>query len=103
MTTKFAVKLDGEDLGIFDFDALDLRDGFAIKAASGLTPSELFDGMGKLDPDAFQTAVWFLRSKQGIHAPRSTINFVYSHMEMTPIEDEGDESPNLSTPSTGSE
>lgn len=69
------VKLGEQTLGEVDFEGLTLKDAFAIKATSGLTPMQLFSGMESADPDALQTLVWFVKMKNGEHCDRSTIDF----------------------------
>lgn len=69
------VKIADKVLGAVDFDEMTLRDAFAIKAASGLTPAQLFQGTEQMDPDALQTLVWFVRMKNGESVDRSTIDF----------------------------
>lgn len=83
------VKLGGETLGEVDFEGLTLKDAFAIKAASGLTPVEMFSGMEKADPDALQTLVWFVRMKNGDNVARGSIDFRIRDLDTEQV-DEGD-------------
>lgn len=94
------VKLAGETLGQVDFEDLTLKDAFAIKSASGLTPMEMFSGLEKMDPDALQTIVWFIRMKSGDNVARGSIDFRIRDLETEEVGEGGVEFPNAPTSGT---
>jgi hypothetical protein len=82
----------GEKSWVLDEKELDLRDAFAIKAASGLRIKELFDGIAEGDPSALQALVWFVRMKDGDHLPIADVNFRLADLDLEQGEDEPESS-----------
>jgi hypothetical protein len=63
------VKLQGTDLGTFDFEKFNVSDGILIKSKTGLTVKQFFDGIGEMDAEALQAFVWLLQRRQGSQVP----------------------------------
>jgi len=93
------VTLAGEDLGEFNPGKLDLKQAFAIKSTTGLTPRALLEGIGDLDPAAMQALVWFLKFRVGENVDLASINFAYEDLEVKPAE----EAPKGEAASSGNE
>lgn len=87
MAAGVRVVLAGEDLGEFNPGKVDLKQAFAIKAASGLTPRGLLEGIGDLDPAAMQALVWFMRMRKGEQVDIGSINFAYDDLAVEPVEE----------------
>lgn len=82
---------------------LDLRDAFAVKAASGLTMPAMLAGSGEMDPLALQALVWFCRTKYDGEAGLllSTVDFRLMDLELSQDTPEEDDEPDP-TPGTES-
>ncbi len=92
------VKLNGEEWS-FDEAELDLKDAFALKAASGLTVPAMLRGVAEYDPAGLQALVWFCKYKAGDVVNIATINFRMVDLDLDQVEEPDDES---SDPTTGS-
>lgn len=89
----------GTETYIFDRNALELTDLYAIKSASGLDANPFLQGILTGDPVALQTLVWFLRHKAGIQGDRLAINFKMGDFDIAAVEDEADPTVASSEPS----
>lgn len=98
MTKGTSIIIAGQDLGPFLPGRLDLKQAFAIKNVSEMTPLELGQAAGKMDPLALQVIVWFLTcyrydpASQGYQSTgrsvdMSAINFVYDDVATAPYDD----------------
>ncbi len=78
----------GEESWIYDTDATTLKDLFAIKSATGLNGTAFNGGIEKMEPQALQGFVWFLRYKAGVQPNDPTqIDFVLSDLKSELIEE----------------
>jgi len=87
MAAGVHVSLAGDDLGEFNPGKLDLKQAFAIKNTTGLTPRALLEGISDLDPAAMQALVWFMRFRNGETVDLLSINFAYEDLQVEPIEE----------------
>jgi len=76
------VKLEGEDLGVFDFQKMTVFDGIQLKAKSGLTIKQFVDGLQEMDAASLQALVWLLRTRQGAVTELHAINFALGDLDM---------------------
>jgi len=95
--TIYRFKLRDESLGDIDFATVQLKEAFAIKAASGLTVVEMLNGLAKADPDCLQTVVWFLKFRRGEVVDRGSIDFALNELDAEIVDEAGPKPP---TPSS---
>ena len=81
------VFLKDEDLGVFDFQKFSISDSFLVENVSGLSPKELFAGIGELRPMALQTFVWLLYRKMGKIVDRASIDFAIDDVRFEALPD----------------
>jgi hypothetical protein len=66
----------------FDDAEIELKDAFAIKAATGLNLKPFLEGVAEMDPLSIQGLVWFVRHKAGEKVNLADINFRLADLKM---------------------
>lgn len=79
------VTLAGEDLGVWDINALDLHDSFLLKAATGLDLLPIYEGMGSMNPASWRAVIWWLKRKADPNIQPDAINFKWGDLEMAEV------------------
>lgn len=79
--------LGGKELGVWDLYSLTLKESFLIKAATGLDPQPLTEGLGRLDPAAWQAVVWFLRRKTEPDLTVAEVDFAWGDLDADEVEE----------------
>lgn len=87
------VTVAGEHLGIWNLDEIQVQDGVALKAVSGLDLLELDRGLKRLDPVAWQAVVWYLRRLTRPNLQIRDVNFKMGEIDATVLEEDDPEVP----------
>ena len=65
MAVKFRVLFRGDDLGVFDSNAVTMDEAQQLEDKTGLTMNEMLDGVGKTSAKATRALIWFQRLRAG--------------------------------------
>lgn len=79
------VTLAGEDLGVWDINALSLKDSFLLKAATGLDPLPIYEGMGSMNAESWRAIIWWLKRKTDPKVMPDDIDFTWGQVEMAEV------------------
>lgn len=85
---KLQITLKGEDLGVFDPDAVTMEQAMQLEDQTGYTVGDLMPALGKLSARAMQALVWFQRIRIGQANPPRHENFTFGDLKAEEVPDE---------------
>ena len=76
----------GDQTWQFNDEDLEIRDAFAIKAATGLDLGPFLMGLGDLSPTSLQGLVWFVRRPAEPQLRLEDVNFKVFQLKLEQVE-----------------
>lgn len=95
------VSISGKYVGRWNLDEVQVQDGVALKAVSGLDLLELDRGLEKLDPVAWQAIVWHLRRQTEKRLHIRDVNFRMGDIDAEVVREGDPEVPSEAEAQTG--
>jgi hypothetical protein len=86
-SSAFRLTLGDDDLGVFEFEKLSNSDAYLIENTFGLTPKQLFEGIGEMRAVALDALIWLMYRAQGRIVDKALIRWTFGDIDMEPVED----------------